>query len=161
MFFTVLYRSPSYNHRSVEFSEFLDNLKNLHTNISAENPYAMFFAGDFNAHSKLWWTNGDTTSEGEKIEDLMSSLNLSQTISKLTNFAPHKNPTYIELVFTDQANLVLQSGTRPSLDPKCHHDIIHCKINYKIPPPPPHERTIWHYNRANTDSIQRNWKAFP
>ena len=47
------------------------------------------------------------------------------------------------------------------LDPRCHHDIIHCKINYKIPPPPPHERTIWHYNRANTDAIQRSLKAFP
>ena len=56
-------------------------------------------------------------------------------------------------------NLVLQSGTRPSLDPKCHHDIIYC--NYKIPPPPPHLRAIWHYGRANSDAIQRSLKAFP
>ena len=109
----------------------------------------------------MWWTNGDTTPEGKRIEDLMSSLNVSQVISEPTNFTPHKNPTCIDLIFTDQANLVLQSGTRPSLDPKCHHDIIHCKINYKIPPPPPHERTIWHYHRANTDAIQRSLKAFP
>ena len=93
----------------------------------------MFFTGDFNAHSQLWWTNGDTTPEGQDIGDLFSSLNLSQIISEPTNFTPHKSPTCIDLIFTDQPNLVLQSGTRPSLDPKWHHDIIYCMINYKIP----------------------------
>ena len=92
---------------------------------------------------------------------MFTSLNLSQVISEPTNFTPHKNPTCIDLIFTDQPNLVLQSGTRPSLDPKCHHDIIHCRINYKIPPPPPHERTICHYDRANIEGIQRSFKAFP
>ena len=37
IFFTVLYRSPSFNHKSEAFAEFLDNLKNLHTKISTEN----------------------------------------------------------------------------------------------------------------------------
>ena len=83
IFFTVLYRSPSSNSKSVAFSEFIENLQNLHTNISAENPYAMFFTGDFNAHSKLWWTNGDTNPEGQDIADLFSALNLSQIISEL------------------------------------------------------------------------------
>ena len=53
----------------------------------------MFITGDFNAHSKLWWTGGDTTKEGQDINDLFSSLNLSQVISEPTNFTPHKNPT--------------------------------------------------------------------
>ena len=161
IFFTVLYRSPSSNSKSTAFSDFIENLKNLHTSISAENPYAMFFTGDFNAHSRLWWPAGDTTPEGHEIEEFFSSINLSQIINEPTNFTPNKKPTCIDLIFTDQPNLVLNSGTRPSLDTKCHHDIIHCKINYKIPPPPPHERTIWHYDRANCDAIQRSLKMFP
>ena len=161
IFFTVLYRSPSFKSKSPAFVDFIQNLKHLHSQISSENPYAMFFAGDFNAHSKLWWSGGDTTPEGQELEDLFTSLNLSQIINEPTNFTPHKNPTCIDLIFTDQPNLVLSSGTRSSLDPKCHHDIIHCRVNYKIPPPPPHERTVWHYDRANSEAIQRSLKAYP
>ena len=31
----------------------------------------------------------------------------------------------------------------------------------KIPPPPPLERKIWHYNKANTDAIKRSMGSFP
>ena len=85
----------------------------------------MFFAGDFNAHSKLWWSDGDTTPEGQELEDLFSTLNMTQIIQEPTNFTPNKRPTCIDLIFTDQPNFVLNSGTRPSLDSKCHHNIIH------------------------------------
>ena len=55
---------------------------------------------------------------------------LTQLISEPTNFTPNKNPTCIDLLITDQPNLVLDSGTRPSLDSKCHHQIVYGKINY-------------------------------
>ena len=48
-FLTVLYRSPSFNHTFPEFQAFLLNFKNLYSKIKAENSFAMFFAGDFNA----------------------------------------------------------------------------------------------------------------
>ena len=48
-FLTVLYRSPAFNHTSPEFQAFLLNFKNLYSKIKAENPFAIFFAGDFNA----------------------------------------------------------------------------------------------------------------
>ena len=56
---------------------------------------------------------------------------------------------------------MLDSGTRPSLDPVCHHQIIHGKVNIRIPPPPPCERRTWHYQRANVDAIQRSMNSFP
>ena len=34
----------------------------------------------------FWWPDGDTNAEGREIEDLFSSLNLSQIISERTNF---------------------------------------------------------------------------
>ena len=137
IFFTVLYRSPSDKHGSPEFDEFLGNFRNLYTKIEGENPYATFFTGDFNGHSQFWWPDGDTNAEGREIEDLFASLNLTQIISEPTNFQPGKRPSCIDLIVTDQPNLILESGTRPSLDSTCHHQIIHCKVNFRIPPPPP------------------------
>ena len=161
IFFTVIYRSPSVKHNSPDFENFLLNFKTLHTNIQAENPYANFYTGDFNGHSQNWWSDGDTTPEGKKIDEMFFELNLSQVISEPTNFTPGKNPSCIDLLVTDQPNLILNSGTRPSLDPKCHHQIIHGKINFKIPPPPPSERKVWHYNKANTDAIKKSLTSFP
>ena len=92
----------------------------------------MFFTGDFNGHSQLWWTDGDSNSEGREMEELFNSINLSQIISEPTNFEPGKNPSCIDLILTDQPNLVLDSGTRASLDTNCHHQIIYCKVNFRI-----------------------------
>ena len=154
IFFTVLYRSPAFDYNSPNFLAFLSNFRNLYTEIKAENPFATFFTGDFNAHSQFWWPDGDTTPEGTEIEHVLSSLGLSQVISEPTNFEPNKNPSCIDLVITDQPNLILDSGTRASLDPYCHHQIIYCKVNFKIPPPPPIHRKIWHFNRANVTGIK-------
>ena len=116
---------------------------------------------DFNAHSKFWWPDGDTTTEGSEIEFLLSALGLSQVISEPTNFEPNKNPTCIDLVITDQPNRILDSGTRASLDPYCHHQIIFCKVNFRIPPVPSLDRKIWHFNRANLAAIKRSMINFP
>ena len=50
----------------------------------------MFFAGDFNGKSHLWWPDGDETPEGRELEDMFTSLGLSQVISEPTNFDPGK-----------------------------------------------------------------------
>ena len=102
----------------------------------------MFFTGDFNGHSQFWWPDGDSTPEGREIDDLITALGLSQVISEPTNFEPNKRPSCIDLIITDQPNLIIDSGTRASLDPLCHHQIIYGKVNFRIPPPPPFERKI-------------------
>ena len=157
----ILYRSPAFNYTSPEFQTFLVNFKNLHLKIQAENEYAVLFTGDFNAHSQLWWSDGKTTFEGKEIENLISSLNLHQVISEPTNFEPNKNPSCIDLIITDQPNLILDCGTRASLDSFCHHQIIYCRVNFRIPPPPPFERKIWHFSRANIAAIKRSIIRFP
>ena len=140
----------------------MSNFKNLHLKIQGEKPFATFFTGDFNAHSQFFlWPNGDTNIEGMEIENLFTSLGLSLIISEPTNFEPNKKPTCIDLIATDQPNIILDCGTRASLDTYCHHQIIYCKINFRIPPPPPFERRIWHFNRANTAAIKRSMNSFP
>ena len=128
----MLYRSPAFSHTSPVFNVVLSNFINLYSKIIRENTYASFFSGDFNGHSQFWWPDGDITSEGREIENLISPLNLSQLISEPTNFAPNKNPSCIDLVETDQPKLVLDCGTRASLDSFCHHEITYCKVNFNI-----------------------------
>ena len=120
-----------------------------------------FFTGDFNGHSQIWYSDGDSTPEGEEIENLLSSLGLHQVIKEPTNYEPNKKATCIDLIISDQPNLILDSGTRPSPDPTCHHQITYCKSNFNLPPPPVYERLIWHYDRANTDLLRRAMAYFP
>ena len=96
----------------------------------------MFFSGDFNGHSQYWWSDGNTTPEGNEIDEIISQLRLSQLINEPTNFEPNKNPSCIDLIFTDQPTLRLESGVRPSLDSFCHHQITYWRMNFQIPPPP-------------------------
>ena len=161
IFFTVTYRSPSFTHGSLQYISFLTNFESLYEKIKKENPYCMYFAGDYNCHSQIWYNGQNTDAEGREFEELSSMLGLTQLINEPTNFEPNKKPTCIDLIFTDQPNLVIESGTRPSLDTFCHHQIIYCRINFLIPPAPSFDRKIWHFNRANTPSIQRAISNFP
>ena len=100
-------------------------------------------------------------SECNNEQIVFTKLGLSQLISEPRNFEPHKNPSCIDLVVTDQPNFILDCGTRVSLDSYCHHQIIHCKVNFSIPPPLPYERKLWHFNRANSAAIKRSMTSFP
>ena len=162
IFFTVFYRNPKNDAASIGFADFLINFENLHTKIQEENPYAMFFTGDVNGHTQAWYPEGDTNAEGAKLDELFSSLNLHQLISEPTHFFRDDClPSCIDVVLTDQPNLVLNSGVRPSLDPTVKHQMVFCKINFKIPPPPKHRRRIWHFNKAQVENIKKSISKFP
>ena len=156
-----MYRSPSFNHTTAQFTNFIENFTDLYTKIKQENPYMTFFKGDFNGQSQTWYPGGATTPEGSEIENLLSNLGLYQVVSEPTNFEPNKKPTCIDFIITDQPNLILNTGTRPSPDSFCHHQIIHCKANFNLPPPPPYEREMWYYHRANQELIRRSMGNFP
>ena len=61
----------------------------------------------------------------------------------------------IDLVFTSPENLVVNSGVQLSLHPNCHHEIAFSYFNLKIYFPPPYERLIWKFKKANVDLIKR------
>ena len=162
IFFTILYRNPKDKANSAEFKSFLENLENLHEKIKTQKPYAMSFTGDFNAHSQTWYLEGDTNPEGVALDTLFSDLNLTQMISEPTHIMRDTtNPTCIDLIVTDQPNLVLDSGVRDSLDVTVKHKIVFCKINFKIPPPPKYSRKFWHFNRAREQSIKAAVSRYP
>ena len=54
----------------------------------------------------------------------------------------------------------MESGVHSSLLQNCHHQIIYAKINFKVFYPPPYEREIWHYQRADVNQIQQAIEQF-
>ena len=75
-----------------------------------------------------------------------------QLISDPTHILPASS-SCIDLIFTDQPNLVVDSGVHPSLHTNCHHQITYCNINLMIVYPPPYEHFVWDYKRANESAI--------
>ena len=93
---------------------------------------------------------------------MFSGINLAQIISEPTHIMRDScKPSCIDLILTDQPNIVLDSGVRDSLDSTVKHKIIFTKINFKIPPPPNFTRKIWHFNRAREASIKKAIRDFP
>ena len=126
--FITLYRSPSQNQD--DFQTFIDNLEmNLET-LAQRNPFLVVL-GDFNGKSKHWCSQDSTKFEGITIENVTSQFGLSQIITEATHFL-ESSSSCIDLIFTTQPNLVVESGVRPSLQSNCHHQIVFAKFNLQI-----------------------------
>ena len=89
---------------------------------------------------------------------LTSLHSLHQLVSEPKHLLPQSNSCF-DLIFTDQPNLVVNCSTNTSLNSKCHHQITHCKLNLSIEYPPPYERLVWDYRKANIESIQKSFKS--
>ena len=149
--FISLYRSPSQS--SDSFEEFADNLQLSLDKVSNQNPFLTVVLGDFNTKSSNWYKHDQTTYESSKIDAVTSQFGLQQLIKELISC--------IDLIFTSQPSLVMELGVHLSLHSNSHHQIIYAKFNLKIHYPPPYEREIWHYQKANIDQIRKAIEQFP
>ena len=123
--------------------------------ITPINPSFVIIVGDFNAKLSIWKKDDPDTREGVEIGALTSSFGLTQMISEATHILPNSS-TCIDLLFTNQPNLIIEAGVYPSLHPNCHHQIIFAKINFEIFFPPIYDRQIWHYNNADVNGIRES-----
>ena len=110
--------------------------------------------GDFNAKSNNWCKSDITSIEGSKVDTMSNSYGLNQLIQEATHIL-NSSSSCMDLIFTSQPNLVMESGIHSSLHSNCHHHIVFAKFNLPIFYPPPYERTVWYYERANTELIRR------
>ena len=110
--------------------------------------------GDFNAKSSNWYLNEITSFEGSQIELLTSRFAISQVIKEPTHILDDSLP-YIDLIFTSQPNMIMDSGVHSSLYSNCYHEIIYAKFDLKFFYPPPYERTVWHFCWSNSDHIKK------
>ena len=150
-FFAVIYRSPSQN--PTEFDDFTMNFELLLSKMAAENPFCVVITGDFNCRSSQWWENEIENDEGKHFEPLASDLGLYQLISEPTHLMGDSK-SCIDLIFTDQPNLFIESGVHSSLHDQCHHQIIYGKLAVSNLAPPPYTRRIWYYDKADGVGIK-------
>ena len=81
-------------------------------------------------------------------ESLTNVQGFHQLISQLTHLLP-QTFSCIDLIFTDQPNLIVDSGVHPSLHSNCHHQITYCKLNLSIEYPPAYKCLVWDQLRAS------------
>ena len=155
---SCIYRSPTQT--ADETRQFCQDLETTCSNIALENPVCSFILGDFNAKCTNWWSNGTNNPCGLLLKNLMPTYNYSQVINEPTNFEPQKTPSCIDLIFSNQPNLILESGVHPSLSSFCHHQIVFVKINFKLILPPVYKREVWHFKNARFDLIKQSIDRF-
>ena len=143
---SVIYRSSSQN--KSEFDSFLRSVEKLLSDIKKTKPFLSVIAGDFNARSSYWWSEDINTSEGLKLPSLTSANGVSQLINEPMHLQTSKS-SCTDLIFTDQPNLFVNSGVHASLHPNCHHQIVHSSFGLNISYPPPYQRLVWDYKKAD------------
>ena len=145
-------KGDTWSHSIDRLVNFLINFEQLISDIITNNPLFVLITGDFNVRSSNWWKNDLSMSEVTQVDSLTTSYSLSQVISDPTHILPNSS-SCIDLIFTNQPNLVTESGVYPSLHPKCHHQIVFVKLNLNVEYPPLYECLIWDYKNADIPSI--------
>ena len=143
--FISLYRSPSQSQD--EFEKFSENLERNLDRLFQNNPFLVVVIGDFNVKSSNWYYHDKSSSEGNAVDTITKQYGLHQVIKEPTHILDNSS-TCIDLIFTTQPNLIIESGIHPSLHPNCHHQIVYAKFNLLIHFPSPYFREVWHYKRC-------------
>ena len=151
------YRSPSQN--KDDFETFLEILELNFDHMVEKSPFMMAVLGGFNAKSKSWYINDSTNFECSKIDFLTFSFGFHQIINKPTHILNNLS-SCIDLIFTIQLKLVMESCVHSSLYANYHHLLPYVKFNLNVFYPPLYERKVRHYKLANSDCIQRTSKNF-
>ena len=75
--------------------------------------------------------------EGSKIDGITAKFGLQQITNEST-YITGDSSSCVDLIFTSQPDLVMESGVHSSLNPNCHHQITYAKFNLKIHDLPPY-----------------------
>ena len=129
----VIYCSP--NQLDNEFHDFFLNFEKLLNYISQLKSSILVILSDFNASSRSWWCEDIIFREGVQLK----SRGLNQLISDPTHLLPNSS-SCIHLLFTDQLNLVVDSGVYCSFHPNCQDQINFSRYNLNVEYPSPYER---------------------
>ena len=154
--FISIYISPSQS--SDEVVNFIYNLDLTLETLTQKNPFLAVIIGDFNAKFNKWCSTNKTTPEGARLDNLTSQYGLTQLLKEPTHISDSYR-SCIDLIFTSQPSLVIDFGIHPSLHGNCHHQAVYSMSDLKIFYPPPYERTVWHYQQADTELIKRSLES--
>ena len=102
---------------------------------------------------------------GQEIDSLTLSAGYKQIIDKPAHVT-NNSMSCIDLIFCTNQNVTSNYGVDVSMFKKCHHNIIHVKIDIRVPLPPSYVREVWDYNKTYVENIKKavsnfNWnRAF-
>ena len=153
----TVYRSTSQN--SHEFESSLSSFEFLLQDISNRNPYLKLLLGDYNPRNTNWWHLDITTTEGIQLETTTAIYRLQQLIDKPTHILKNSS-SCIDLIFTNQSNLIVNRGTHPSLHENCQHQINFGKAWPRVEYPLSYKLHVWHYAKANVNGINKDISQF-
>ena len=164
VFFIHSYRRFGMNGDVNECNTYFEKFENMMEKLKQENPYCTIVVGDFNAHHSTWHKEhpnlrANTDVHGVRMQSIFADNNLEQIVNQPT-YVMNNQSTLIDLVATDQPNLVLQNEVLPSPDPLCHHRVNLVRMNLKCTVPDPTTRYVFHYPRADEESLQRSLYQF-
>ena len=137
--FIMLYRSPNQSHD--KFNSFVKNLELNLDKATPYNPFLIVVLGDFNAKSCNWCINDKTNFEETKFHTLTSQNDLDQVIKEPTHILD-TSFSCIDLFFTSQLKLGMNSGVHASLDVNCHDPIIFANFGLQIYYSSPYKRVV-------------------
>ena len=135
---------------------------NLLSDINKRKPFLSVVTGDFNVRSSSWWYNDINTIQGSHLYSLTSSNGFYQLINEPTHTQTNSS-SCIELIFTNQPNLSVNSGIHSSLHPNCYRQIVHISFTFDIYYPSPYQRLTYHYKKVDATNIRKaldsvNWE---
>ena len=149
-FIIVSYLSPTQT--SPQFDDFLSNFEKFFDDVQIFQPAFAVILGDFNARSKSWWSDDSTAIEDPRLDSLISIHGFHHLIFEPTHILLNLL-SYIDFIFTNQPGLEVDNGVHSTLHEICHHQVRYCKLNLKIEQPPPYERLVWDFKRADVNAI--------
>ena len=103
-----------------KFANFLENFEKCLYQIQEFRSSFVVILGDFNVKPKSWCNEDIKSNEGSQIDSLAATYGLQQRILD-HNHIWQNSSTCIDLIFTDQPNLLVDSGVHPSLHTNFHH----------------------------------------
>ena len=93
-------------------------------------------------------------------ESFSSDLGLHQLINAPMHLIGNSK-SCIDVIFTDQPILFLESGDHQSLHENCHHQIIFGNLTVKSLSQSPYKPKIWYHDRANVTAMRKNIEMSP
>ena len=91
----------------------------------------MLIIGDINSKSRNWLSNDTATAEDAQLDNLTFLYDMNQAITEPTHIL-RSSASCIDLIFTNQWNIIMDSGVYSSLHGKYHHQIFYSKLNIKV-----------------------------
>ena len=109
----------------LSFYRFLSHSQGFHylENLAQKNPFLVVAIGDCNVKSSNWYCQDKTSFEGDAIENFTSQFGWHHwsTMAKELTHTLDTSSLCIDLIFTSQPNLIIESGVHLSLHSNCHH----------------------------------------